>query len=165
MAAYRTLALFTFLILATVGLKAQTVDLACSGQEKQEYWLIGNARQKEPDPLVFKKNYNYHFFDGRPMVPEGYPMVKIPYALRCTWSKGEVSCKPSDSQGQCAKAEEQGVIEKEFSYCRNFLKINRFTGALREETWSYQKNFATLGEVIFGKTYEAQCEVVTQQKF
>ena len=163
MVVHRTIVLLTATFLTTVGLKAQTVDLACSGQMTHEYVLIGKAKQR--DPFVFKKNVNYHFLDGRPMVPEGYPMVKLPYSLRCTWSKGEVSCNPSDLQGQCAKAQEQGVIEKEFSDCRNFLKVNRFTGALSEETWSYQKNHPLFGEIIFGQTYKAQCEVVTQQKF
>ena len=151
------------MIFASIDLKAQTVDLVCSGQVTQEYVLIGKAKQR--DPLVYQKNVNYHFLNGTPMVQDKYPIVKIPYPLSCTWSKGQVSCRALDLTGHCAEAEEQGVIEKQFSYCRNSLKINRFTGALSEESWSYQKNHALFGEIIFGETYKAQCEVATQQKF
>ena len=150
-------------LFATVDLKAQTVDLVCIGQVTHEYALIGKANQMNPS--VYPKSINYHFFDGTPMVQDIYPMVKIPYPLTCTWSKGQVSCKALDLTGHCAKAEEQGVIEKEFSYCRNSLKINRFSGQLSEETWVYEKNHPLLGEIIFGKIYKAQCEVATKQKF
>lgn len=79
--------------------------------------------------------------------------------------KGQISCKSIDFSGHCAKADEQGVIEKEWSYCRNSLKINRFTGALSEENWSYQKNHPLFGEIIFGETYRAKCEVAPRKKF
>ena len=63
MAMYRAIALLIAIFFTTVGLKAQTVDLACSGQVTQEYLLIGKPKQR--DPLVYQKNVNYHFFDGK----------------------------------------------------------------------------------------------------
>ncbi len=141
----------------------QTINLVCEGQITNEYLVIGRSNQ--PEPYVGPKTVNYHFLDGKLMAAEKYPIEKVYSFMWCTWSQGEISCKYPDLQGDCERAYKKGVVQKELSYCRNTLKINRFNGAASEEEWIYSKNSPPFGETIFGKTFKGKCDVITQQKF
>lgn len=141
---------------------AQTIDLVCEGDVREEILIIGKGYLTEPS--LEKTTRNYHFLDGRLMKEERYPTERIVDTRLCEWNQGEVKCN-RERTPECSGAFAEGAIPPELSFCRESVQINRYNGIILEIRSSFHSNFTNRGRAIIINTFKGRCEFAPKRRF